>query len=74
MSYTNRFNVTVATKFTNNEGTEKTRFTRVGVAFENTSQDGSKTLNVKLDFPVAVTEFVLFEYKAKDSDDDNVTD
>ena len=74
MSYTNRFNVTVATKFTNTEGNEKTRFTRVGVAFENTSQDGSKTLNVKLDFPVAVTEFVLFEYKAKDSDDDNVTD
>jgi hypothetical protein len=29
----------------------------------------SKTLNVKLDFPVAVTEFVLFEYKAKDSDE-----
>lgn len=74
MSYTTRFNVTVATKFTNNEGNEKTRFIRVGVAFENTSQDGSKTLNVKLDFPVAVTEFVLFEHKTKDSDDDNVTD
>ena len=66
---TNRFNITVPVTF-NSNGTEKTSYRRVGVAFLNDLKDGSgQVLNIKLDFPVAVDELVGFEPKAGDQDD-----
>ena len=60
------YNLTVPVKFTNNDGEEKTRYSRVGVAFENTRKDtGESFLSIQLDFPVGVTELVAFLPKAK---------
>lgn len=62
-----RYNLTAPVTFTQN-GTTKTRYTRVGTVFENTREDGSKCLSVKLDFPVGATELVAFEPRARDGD------
>jgi hypothetical protein len=40
----------------------------VGTVFENTREDGSKCLSIKLDFPVGATEFVAFEPRAKEDE------
>ncbi|MBL1435562.1 MAG: hypothetical protein COB08_005115 [Rhodobacteraceae bacterium] len=60
------YNATVA-----HEGSDgKTRYTKVGVMFENKKENGEKVYNLKLDFPVAVSELVMFEPKAKETDDE----
>ncbi len=64
-----RYNLTVPVTFKSN-GEEKTRYQRVGTIFENTREDGSKVLSVKLDFPVGATEMVGFIPKPKDDEDD----
>jgi uncharacterized protein (DUF736 family) len=62
-----RYNLTAPVTYTQN-GTTKTRYTRVGTVFENTREDGSKCLSIKLDFPVGATELVAFEPRAKDGE------
>lgn len=62
----NHFNVCVPTEYTDKTGTPKARYTKVGVAFINTRDDGDQIINIKLDFPVAVSELVCFTPKAKD--------
>lgn len=63
----NRFNVCIATEYTDKDDNNKTRFTKVGVAFVNTRDDGEEIINIKLDFPVAVSELVCFTPKPKDN-------
>lgn len=64
MSKKTHYNATVA-----HEGKDgKTRFTKVGVLFENTKDDGEKIFNLKLDFPVGVTELVIFSPKEKENE------
>ena len=59
--------------YTDKDGKEQTRFTRVGAIFENKRKDsGEAFLSIKLDFPVGVTELVAF--LPKDKDDQNVTE
>ncbi len=58
---TNHYVATVPVKFTDNDGQERTRFQRVGAMFRNTRNgDGSEFFSLKLDFPVAVSELVMF--------------
>ena len=58
---TNHYVATVPVKFTDNDGQERTRFQRVGAMFRNTRNgDGSEFFSLKLDFPVAVQELVMF--------------
>jgi hypothetical protein len=60
--------LTVPVKYDDN-GTEKTRYQRVGVLFENTRQNSDeKIFSIKLDFPVGATELVAFEPKPKDNE------
>ncbi|WP_299155139.1 hypothetical protein [uncultured Tateyamaria sp.] len=61
----NHYVATVPVKF-NDNGQDRTRFQRVGVMFRNTRQDGSEVFSLKLDFPVAVDELVMFPPSAKD--------
>ena len=61
-----RYNLTAPVTYVQN-GEQKTRYTRVGTIFENTREDGSTCLSVKLDFPVGATEMVAFEPRAKDA-------
>lgn len=63
-----RYNLTIPVSYTQN-GEETTRYQRVGTIFENTRDDGTKVLSVKLDFPVGATELVGFE--PKDNGDDH---
>ena len=63
-----RYNLTAPVTYVQN-GEQKTRYTRVGTIFENTREDGSTCLSVKLDFPVGATEMVAFEPRAKDAGD-----
>ena len=63
-----RYNLTAPVTYVQN-GESKTRYTRVGTIFENTREDGSTCLSVKLDFPVGATEMVAFEPRAKDTGD-----
>ena len=64
------YNLTVPVKFDDN-GTEKTRYQRVGVLFENTRQgSGEKVFSIRLDFPVGVTELVAFTPKPHGNDGD----
>ena len=63
-----RYNLTAPVTYVQN-GESKTRYTRVGTIFENTREDGSKSLSVKLDFPVGATELVAFEPRARDTGD-----
>jgi len=62
-----RYNLTAPVTYTQN-GTQKTRYTRVGTVFENTREDGSKCLSIKLDFPVGATELVAFEPRAREDE------
>ncbi|MEX0278577.1 MAG: hypothetical protein AB3N19_13740 [Ruegeria sp.] len=49
---------------------QHTSYRRVGAVFENTKTETGETfLSIKLDFPVAVTELVAFQPKAKDQED-----
>ena len=66
---TNYLSVTVPVTGKDN----KTRYRRVGVAFFN--REGSKAhMSIKLDFPVGATEFVLFEPRANDNQDDDIAE
>ena len=57
-----RYDATVPVKGTD----DKTRYRKVGVVFENQSQETGETyLRVLLDFPVAVTELVCFRPKPR---------
>ena len=57
---TNHFVATVPVTYTK-DGQEKTRFQRVGAMFRNTRRDtGEEFYQLKLDFPVAVSELVMF--------------
>ncbi|UWQ19697.1 hypothetical protein [Jannaschia sp. M317] len=60
-----RYNLTTPVTYTQN-GTTKTRYTRVGTVFENTREDGSKCLSIKLDFPIGATELVAFEPRTQE--------
>ena len=64
-----RYNLTAPVTYTQN-GTTRTRYTRVGTVFENTREDGSKCLSIKLDFPLGATELVAFEPRAKEGAED----
>ena len=67
---TNHYVATVPVKFTDSDGKERTRFQRVGAMFRNTRNgDGSEFFSLKLDFPVAVQELVMFPPSAKDPQD-----
>lgn len=62
--------ITVPVAYTDN-GTQKTKYHRVGIAFENTKRDTGETfLSLKLDFPVGATELVAF--RPKDARDETV--
>ena len=64
---TNHYVATVPVKYTDGEGVERTRFQRVGAMFRNTRNgDGSEFFSLKLDFPVAVQELVMFPPSAKE--------
>ena len=52
------------------DGQDHTSYRRVGAVFENTKTDTGETfLSIKLDFPVAVTELVAFQPKARDAEE-----
>ena len=58
---TKHFVATVPVHYTDNDGKEKTRFQRVGAMFENTRNGtGEIFYSLKLDFPVGVSELVMF--------------
>ncbi len=57
-----RLEVYVVTKY-QSQGEERSRWSRVGVAFP--TKDG-RGYSIKLDFPVAVGEFVMLPPKEKD--------
>ena len=64
---TNHYVATVPVKHTDGEGQERARFQRVGAMFRNTRNgDGSEFFSLKLDFPVAVLELVMFPPSAKE--------
>lgn len=64
---TNHYVATVPVKFTDNDGQERTRFQRVGAMFRNArGADGSEFFSLKLDFPVAVSELVMFPPSSKE--------
>lgn len=66
------YTLTVPVKFDDN-GTDKTRYQRVGAIFENTRQGtGEKIFSIKLDFPVGATELVAFTPKSDDFTPDQV--
>ncbi len=64
--------LTIPVAYTDKADVEKKTFRRVGVVFENTRNDGSgeKLLNIKLDFPIGVTELVGFPPKADETADE----
>ena len=48
---------------------DKTRYSRVGAMFENTSRKTGETYYaIKLDFPIGVTDLVAFTPQAKNGD------
>ena len=58
---TNHYVATVPVKFTDNDGQERARFQRVGAMIRSTRNgDGSEFFSLKLDFPVSVSELVMF--------------
>lgn len=64
---TNHYVATVPVKFTETDGQERTRFQRVGAMFRNTrNEDGSEFFSLKLDFPVAVSELVMFSPSSRE--------
>ncbi|EAQ02672.1 hypothetical protein OB2597_18187 [Pseudooceanicola batsensis HTCC2597] len=67
---TTHYVATVPVKFTDAEGEVRTRFQRVGAMFRNTrTGDGSEFFSLKLDFPVAVQELVMFPPSSKEPQD-----
>ncbi|WP_299969346.1 hypothetical protein [uncultured Roseobacter sp.] len=57
----NHFTATVPVKYTDSDNRDRTRFQRVGVMFQNARRDtGEVFYTLKLDFPVAVHELVMF--------------
>lgn len=64
---TKHYIATAPVTYTDERGTEKTSFRRVGVMFENARRDtGEVFYSLKLDFPVGVTEIVLFPPKTRE--------
>jgi len=64
---TNHYIATVPVRFTDNDGQERPRFQRVGAMFRNTRNgDDSEFFSLKLDFPVAVSELVMFPHSSKE--------
>lgn len=58
---TKHFIATVPVTYKDAQGQEKTRFNRVGALFENSRRDSGEVFyQLKLDFPVGVTELVIF--------------
>ena len=47
---------------------EKTRYTKVGIMYKNETKSGETVFNLKLDFPVGVTELVMFPPKEKEDE------
>lgn len=63
---TNHYVATVPVSYSDNNGQEKTRFQRVGAMFQNTRKEtGEVFYSLKLDFPVAVAELVMFPPNSK---------
>ena len=62
--------LTIPVAYTDKGGVEKAAFRRVGVVSESTRNDGSgeKLLNIKLSYPVGVTELMTFPPKADEPD------
>ena len=55
----------------NHNGETQTRYTRVGVLFENHNRNtGEIYFTLKLNFPVGATELLAFQPRAKDDDED----
>ena len=66
---TTHFIATVPVTYTK-DGQEKTRFQRVGAMFQNSRRDsGEVFFQLKLDFPVAVQELVMFPPSSKEPQD-----
>ncbi|MEM1148984.1 MAG: hypothetical protein AAGI03_00275 [Pseudomonadota bacterium] len=64
---TNHYVATVPVKFTDGDGQECTQLQRVGAMLGNTRKgDGSEFFGLKLDFPVAVRELVMFPPSSKE--------
>lgn len=62
----NHYVATVPVTYTDQNGQEKTRFQRVGAMFRNTRNgSGEEFFSLKLDFPVAVSELVMFPPNSK---------
>lgn len=61
---TDRYDVCVPVKYQKG-GEERTAFRKVGAAFPNKKGDG---FNLRLDYPVAVTELCLFTPKPRDNE------
>ncbi len=63
------YTATVPVKFTK-DGQEKVTFRRVGAMFRNTrNESGEEFFTLKLDFPVAVDELVMFPKNNDQSED-----
>lgn len=61
---TTHYIATTPVTYKDDRGTEKTSFRRIGVMFQNTRRDtGEIFYSLKLDFPVGVTDIVLFPPK-----------
>lgn len=68
-----RYTLTVPVAYTK-DGKEQTTFRRVGSIFENQHRNSDATfLSIRLDYPVAVTEFVAFP-ATNGTEDEVVTD
>ena len=64
---TNHYIATVPVTYKDDQGQDKTRFQRVGAMFRNTRNgSGEEFFSLKLDFPVAVSELVMFPPNSKD--------
>lgn len=52
------------------DGAEKTSYRRVGTVFENKRRNSDETLlNIRLDYPVGVTDLVAFPARSSKEDD-----
>lgn len=70
----NRMRVCAVGKYKDADGNTKSTFSNVGMAFANTSQDGKKSISVRMNVICMAKEFVLFpvEEGEQDSIDDDV--
>jgi len=63
------YTATVPVKF-KKDGQEKVTFRRVGAMFSNTrNETGEEFFTLKLDFPVAVDELVIFPPNSRNTED-----